>query len=480
MVRLATSISLFVLPERRARLAQTSALLYSGTVIRGLFALSVALYGGCQLNRPAEQKDSESSLPSKKTESEKTSESETPTNEDSADKDENSSEESKSTDSSSTDEDTSIEPVDPVQLPPALCRPLAPLPDMSGRKVSHWLTVDADMLGASALAYNPVKLRLSPQRVDLITGLRPIVLDFSKKLICAYASPFRSGFRVADTLPLSGGESLLVFFQGGTAVMGRYSEQGTHFQELPRGASGNASKFVKIEAQGDREACIAAEFGDHRLQLSFDQGDHWSTFPGKSLPYNFGALLDRKGQHLWTYGMFAMEAMDLKWYTTSNLLSPETSGQIIDFGEKWESNTIDAAIADPHKDATLIVGSGTDSDPGPIVGTIGLNAMGVPVPMRVLWQAGAESPLSVVAALWADPQTPDRLFVGGFTKKAGDPPLLVVQAGKLRESIKFPGQENYELRALGELEAARPDQKGVLLAGVNVDGEVRLYLVRAR
>lgn len=136
--------------------------------------------------------------------------------------------------------------------------------------------------------------------------------------------------------------------------------------------------------------------------------------------------------------------------------------------------------ADPDKDATLIVGSGTDSDPGPIVVEIGLDTMGVPVPMRVLWHAGAESPLSVVEALWADPQMPERLFVGGFTKKAGDPPLIVVQAGKLHESVKFHGQQNYELRALGELEAARPDHEGVSVAGVNVGGEVRLYLVRAR
>lgn len=53
-------------------------------------------------------------------------------------------------------------------------------------------------------------------------------------------------------------------------------------------------------------------------------------------------------------------------------MNPNSSGTTSKFGEQWESRLLSAAIAHPHKDSTLIVGPGTDRDPGPIVGEIGL------------------------------------------------------------------------------------------------------------
>lgn len=295
---------------------------------RFFLLLSVVAIGGCKAKVAAVQEDSKpsSSQPSKgdveSDESETTSGgSSTNSNQSSSSSSDGANGESSSTESSSEPDTEPVDSVDPVDLPEALCMPLPSIPKMGNQSVVHWLTVKADMLGASDLIHNPIHLRLHPSRIDLITGRRPIILDFSKNSICAYASPFNDSSYIHDALPLEGGKELLVYFQGGTAVMGRYSERGTQFQELPRGASGNASQFVELEATAERDACIAAEFGEHRLQLSFDRGDHWVPFPGKSLPYNFGALIDRGGEHLWTYGMFAMEAMGLEWYSASDPLT---------------------------------------------------------------------------------------------------------------------------------------------------------------
>lgn len=86
-------------------------------------------------------------------------------------------------------------------------------------------------------------------------------------------------------------------------MMGRYSKNGTRFQELPGGTAGTASKLVHLEANGDRDACTATAFSDYELHLSFEQGEYWT--PLEDTPYleNLGMLLDRKGEYLWSYSI---------------------------------------------------------------------------------------------------------------------------------------------------------------------------------
>lgn len=375
--------------------------------------------------------------------------------------------------------------LEPQPLPKPTCKSIELPPKLGDKEILPWLTLPSELLGSSILTSPAADFRIQGNKIYVVTGYFPIVIDFQSKTACAFASPNSAGHKVFDLLPSADGSRLMVFFDEAphrSARLGVYTDGGTQYQEYIDSTIGYPSKLVELPSSDETQGCVVAAFGESSIQKSCDFGASWDAVGEESEPNNFGILLDADKDTLWMYGMSRPDLMYLGYSDAVDLKNREKSGRV-DHGEQWGSTSILSSVADPHFASKIWIGSGSFSqtenglEVNPIVARVGLDPQGKLLPVEVYWRGSEQSSITSVGAIWADPNAKDRLFVGGKSKKPGGSPLVVIEEGKEQREIPFPNDGHYQVKSIMFLGEVLPDQDRAMLVAATVGNELKMFVV---